>query len=263
MQNPKTITLLLYLKAAIEKITQMVELLRASSYASPCIIMGYFECLSTRLNPLAEGTSTPGHHAESKLLLQLCMLMTAPATFEGAYEETPAGMHDALAFRSTSVDQSVDQGQSVDSQTSVDNQIVNETGLDMIRTAIDMKIAEDAVAARGAEALRAHQTFVIKPGEIGRARHALHDRRLATSWASGDDGQRRSATERWIHTELVACCGIRSVGPSEGRVHSIGNEGGGTESERVEAGRLLSRPTACRPLPDRAAEIGGLFRGGT
>ena len=128
---------------------------------------GYFECLSTRLNPLAEGTSTPGHHAESKLLLQLCMLMTAPATFEGAYEETPAGMHDALAFRSTSVDQSVDQGQSVDSQTSVDNQIVNETGLDMIRTAIDMKIAEDAVAARGAEALRAHQTFVIKPGVDG------------------------------------------------------------------------------------------------
>ena len=40
MQNPKTITLLLYLKAAIEKITQMVELLRASSYASLCIIMG-------------------------------------------------------------------------------------------------------------------------------------------------------------------------------------------------------------------------------
>jgi hypothetical protein len=43
---------------------------------APCVFLrvpmyyyGYFECLSTRLNPLAEGISTPGHHAESKLLL--------------------------------------------------------------------------------------------------------------------------------------------------------------------------------------------------
>ena len=123
--NPKTITLLLHLKSAIEKVSDLVELLQ--------------------------------EHAEGNLLRSLTRQMQEPAA-------TTTGQDDqSLETDASPVPSSMGRAQSIGDPNSLarslDSDIVQDasTALETIRSAIDTKIGADAHAAKGAEALRAHQ----------------------------------------------------------------------------------------------------------
>ena len=140
--NPKTITLLLHLKSACEKISELVELLH--------------------------------EHVESNLLVSLTRMLQEPATVEpgsGDSPEYPSGASIGRGeYQSTDAYGSVNQFQSVASMdqsvasiagSSIAGSAMSEilpdtTAVEAIRRAIDTKIGADAHAARAAVGDQCH-----------------------------------------------------------------------------------------------------------